>query len=267
MATELFDYSKYFEELQKVNLSVRLGEGGSFDGSAAITSLKGDLAWMEIFGSELPPSGSVREGADASISVWTAGALCRCDAAVEKVRDDRQFSLRFTGAVRELQRREYFRLDVALPYQWAVLPAMPPEEVQQRWVASRADLWHQPEMTPAGDSFKVVGWNGADIQPVRTNLSGGGMRFKVSERIEAGALLEITLFLPLPQPRVVCCVAEAIRCQEISLTLERGTHYQLSLKFIMIGDKDREAVISYLFAEQRRELMSKNDRVSLGGRR
>ncbi|WP_298271199.1 PilZ-like domain-containing protein [Geobacter sp.] len=266
MSTQAFEYGKYFEELQKVNLSVRPGGGSSFDGTAAITSLKGSLAWLEIFGAEQPPSGMVREGAEVSLSVWTGGALCRCDAAVEKVRDDRQFAVRLVGDVRELQRREYFRLDVTLPFIWELLPGLTPEEAQARWMADRTELWRQPEMVPVGDGYKVVGWNGRDIAPARANLSGGGIRFRVSEFVEAGSLLELTLFLSLPRPRTVCCLAEAIRCHEIALTLERGTHYQLSMKFTTISDKDREAVISYLFAEQRRELKAKNERLPAGGR-
>ncbi|AJE02402.1 PilZ-like domain-containing protein [Geobacter pickeringii] len=266
MTTHDFEYGKYFEELQRINLTVRLGSAGSFDGTAAITSLKGSLAWLEIFGTEQPPMGTVREGADVSVSVWTGGALCRCDAAVEKVRDDRQFAVRLAGDVREIQRREYFRLDVALPFVWELLPGLTPEEALDRWMADRADFWRQPEMVPAGDGYKVIGWNGSDVSPARVNLSGGGMRFRVTEPVEAGSLLEITLFLALPQPRVVCCLAETIRCHEIALTLERGTHYQLSMKFIGVSDKDRETIISYLFAEQRRALLTKNERFPSGGR-
>ncbi|RNC67276.1 MAG: PilZ domain-containing protein [Desulfuromonadales bacterium] len=267
MTQELSEYGKYFEELQRVNLMVRLGEAGSFDGSAAITSLKGDLAWLEIYGGELPPTGTVREGAEASVSVWTGGALCRCDAAVEKVRDDRQFQIRLSGRVRELQRREYFRLDVAVPFIYEFIPPLEPEEVQARWTASRTGLWHQPEIVPDGSGFKVLDWRGRDIPSFRANLSGGGMRIKVSELVEAGTLLEIILFLPHPQPRAVCAVAEVLRCQEITLSWERGTHYHLSVKFILIGDSDRESVISYLFSEQRRQLLMRNDRVSPGGSR
>ncbi|BDV44420.1 pilus protein PilZ [Geotalea uraniireducens] len=261
------DYGTYFEVLQKINLAIRLDGGGSFDGTAAITALKGDLVWLELYGNEQPPQGGVCSGADASLSVWTAGALCRCDASVEGVRDDRQFVLRFTGAVRELQRREYFRLDVEFPFIWSVIPAMSREDAEAHWLTARSECQSLPEVVPAGDSFKVVGWNGNDVSPQRANLSGGGVRFKVSEWVEAGSLLEMTLFLPFPQPRIVLCVAEALRCQEISLTFDPGTHYQLSLKFVIVGEKDREAIITYLFAEQRRELMMKKQRISFAGGR
>ncbi len=72
------DYNNYFEELQKINLAIRLDGGGSFDGTAAITSLKGDLVWLELFGSEQPPRGGVQPGGEAWVSVWTGGA---CAAA------------------------------------------------------------------------------------------------------------------------------------------------------------------------------------------
>ncbi|ABB30702.1 type IV pilus assembly PilZ [Geobacter metallireducens RCH3] len=258
MSTE---YSNYFEELQKINVAVRLGGGGSFDGTAAITSLKGDLAWLELYGNEQPPRGAVQVGAETWVSVWTGGALCRCDAKVETVRDDRQFSIRLVGEVKETQRREYFRLDVSLPVLYKVLDTVAPEDAEADWNSDRKVFCRPPEMVPTSDGPKVVDWDGEDVVPVRTNLSGGGMRLRVSRLVESGTLVKLTLFLPLPQPRVIYVVAEALRCQEITLSREPGQHYSMSLKFVMIVDRDREAIISYLFNEQRRELMAKNERV------
>lgn len=266
MATELFDYGKYFEELQKVNLSVRLGGGGSFDGGAAITSLKGNLAWLDLYGSEQPPTGGIRPGAEVWISVWTGGALCRCDARVDTVRDERQFSVRLAGDVKETQRREYFRLDVSLPLLYKVLDDTTHEEAEADWTADRKVFCRPPELVPSGEGHKVIDWDGEDISPVPVNLSGGGMRLRVSRQIKSGTLVKLTLFPSLPQPRAIYVVAEALRCQEIMLSRQPGTHYSLSLKFVMIVDRDREAIISYLFNEQRRELMAKNERVSVKGR-
>lgn len=255
------DYGSYFEELQKINLAIRLGGGGSFDGTAAITSLKGDLAWLELYGSEQPPRGGVRPGAEAWLSVWTGGALCRCDARVETVRDDRQFSVRLVGDVKETQRREYFRLDVSLPVIYKVLDGVTQEDAEADWAADRKVFCRPPEIVPSANGPKVMDWDGEDVSSVRTNLSGGGMRLRVSRQVASGALVKLTLFLPLPQPRAIYVVAESLRCSEITLSREPGTHYSLSLKFTMIADRDREAIISYLFNEQRRELMAKNERV------
>lgn len=255
------DYGNYFEDLQKINLAIRLNGGGAFDGTAAITSLKGDLAWLELYGNEQPPGGAVQPGAEAWMSVWTGGALCRCDARVETVRDERKFSVRLVGEVKETQRREYFRLDVSLPVLYTVLENVSPEDAEADWNSDRKTFCSPPEMVPTGDGPKVVAWNGAEVPSVRTNLSGGGMRLRVSHLVPSGAMVKLTLFLSFPQPRPLYVVAEALRCQEITLSREPGQHYSMSLKFIMIADRDREAIISYLFNEQRRELMAKNERV------
>ena len=255
------DYSKYFEELQKINLAILLGGGGTFDGTAAITSFKGDLAWLELYGSEQPPRGGVQPGAEAWVSVWTDGALCRCDARVESVRDERNFTVRLVGEVKETQRREYFRLDVSLPVLYKVLDNVTPEDAESGWISDRKVFCRPPEIVPTADGPKVVGWDGEDVPSMRVNLSGGGMRFRVSSLVASGTLVKMTLFLSLPQPRAIYVVAEALRCQEITLSREPGQHYSMSLKFVMIADRDREAIISYLFNEQRRELMAKSERV------
>ncbi|MRR36653.1 PilZ domain-containing protein, partial [bacterium] len=171
------------------------------------------------------------------------------------------FSVRLVGEVKETQRREYFRLDVSLPVLYKVLDNVTPEDAEADWTSDRKVFCRPPEIVPTADGPKVIDWDGEDVPSVRTNLSGGGMRLRVSRLVESGALLKMTLFLPLPQPRAIYVVAEALRCQEITLSREPGNHYSLSLKFIMIVDRDREAIISYLFNEQRRELMAKNERV------
>lgn len=268
MAGEQIDYGKYFENLQNVAVSIALPEEHSFEGTAAITSLQGDLAWLEVFGAAKPHQGLIREGAEAFISAWAGGALCRCRGEVCGIRNELQFCLQLQGAVRELQRREFFRLDVAVPLEFEVLPGMTPDEAVERWVVERTALCPPPEMVPEGTSFKVTGWKdrGA-IPPQRINLSGGGMRFRNSEPLAAETLLLLQLFLPGVQPRVVSTVSEVIRSTEITSSLSSGPGYFVAIKFLKIGDKDREAIISYLFSEQRRELLSRNGGLALGGNR
>lgn len=268
MTRELVDYGKYFEDLQKVGISIKLGDDGYFEGSAAITSLTDDLVWLEMYGDMQPPENAVAEGAESYITAWTGGALCRCHGTMEKIRNSRQFSLRLAGPVKEMQRREFFRLDVSFPFTYSIPENQSPEDIRSRWETRKMVYPPQPEMEPYGSGYKVVGWNGEeDILPQRVNLSGGGLRLKTAGIIPPGTMLEFTFFLPMNPPRVVFAVAEALRSQEVSLSWERGTSYFLSMKFHLIGEKDRETIISFLFNEQRRELQMKNERVGVGAGR
>jgi hypothetical protein len=84
------------------------------------------------------------------------------------------------------------------------------------------------------------------------NLSGGGLRFKTPVYIKPETLVYINLFLPFIPPRVIHVVAETLRSNEI--ILGRGSSYMTALRFHFINDRDRETIIAFIFAEQRRLL-------------
>jgi hypothetical protein len=265
MDSEQFDYGRYFEELQKVNVSIILDEGSFFDGSADIKTLQGNMACLEMFGDNLPPSGLFREGVNVVLSNWNRGALYGCAATVEKISNDSLFSIKLNGPVKELQRREFFRLDVSLPVIYEILDSSNHEELGSLLACDGMKACKQPQLVRTEDGFKVLDWiGGNDVLPTRMNLSGGGVRFKVPELIEPGKTLKLTIFLPLVKPRVICAVAEVLRCQEISLSWERGISYSLSMKFLHLNEKDQEEIIMYLFAEQRRELQKKGELLKAG---
>ena len=66
----------------------------------------------------------------------------------------------------------------------------------------------------------------------------------------------VDLFLPVAPARVISTLAEVVRCNEISLRLEKGTSFSTAVKFLEIDENDRETIISFLFMEQRKGLMA-----------
>jgi len=61
-------------------------------------------------------------------------------------------------------------------------------------------------------------------------------------------------------PRIISTVAEVLRSNEVTLRLEKTPAYITAMKFILLEETDREAIISYLFSEQRLQLQSESDR-------
>jgi hypothetical protein len=74
------------------------------------------------------------------------------------------------------------------------------------------------------------------------------------EYTEPGTLMQVNLFLPLVLPRVICEVAEVLRCSEMMLLWSKGNSYSTAMRFHCIEEKDRETIISHIFMEQRRSL-------------
>ena len=94
------------------------------------------------------------------------------------------------------------------------------------------------------------------LKPV--NLSGGGIRIPVQEALRDGCPVGLEIILDAPRPRVIECQASVVR------SFRMGGVQQLALKFVHIEEEDRDALVSYCFAEQRKQLRMKVHLSGLG---
>lgn len=255
-------YSRYFKEDNQAKIGVKLANNKFLDVTGLIRSLEGDQLIIELVGSESVEELTAESGSDVFITFWTGWSMCRCNAVLMRKIYGRRVFLRLKGPVDEKQTREYFRLDVTIPLCYTIPEKQLLPSVHENWEAQRKLLSEcaAPVLVPSDGGFKVVRWNGqGEIAPRLVNLSGGGLRFKAREYVEPGTLESINLFLPLVPPRVIHVVAETLRCNEIVLGHEKGGNFITATRFHLINDKDRETIIAFIFAEQRRLLNTRVD--------
>lgn len=253
------EYAKYIKPDQQTKIGIKLADNKFFDASGVVRSIEGDRLTLELIGNESAGERAVEPGTDVFIATWTGWSLCRCSAVLTQRINGRQVSLRLTGPVVERQNREYFRLDVSIPVSYTIPARQLLPDVHAEWAAVRGAMQRlaTPVLMPCPDGFKVVGWDGGNvIEPQRVNLSGGGMRFKTLGYIAPETLVVVDLFLPLIPPRVIHTVAETLRCNEIVLG-RGGNNYITAMRFHFINERDRETIIAFIFAEQRRILSSR----------
>jgi len=257
------EYKKYFKVEKQAKICFRLANNKNLDVAGLVHTIAGDLLTLELVGSESVEEMTVEPGTDVFITYWTGWSLCRCSAVLMQKICGRQVSLRLTGPVNEKQTREFFRLDVSIPICYTIPEMQVIPTVHEEWDDARELLKEcaAPEMLPYNDGFKVVRWNNqGEVTPCLVNLSGGGIRFKTKEYVKPGCLVTIDHFLPLNPPRVIHTVAETLRCSEIVLGREKGSNFITALRFHFINDKDRETIIAFIFAEQRRMLSTSDDK-------
>lgn len=116
-----------------------------------------------------------------------------------------------------LQQREYFRVDAELVVSW--------------WLFDEDGA---PAITTQG----------------MVNISGGGLRFPVAEKVARGENLGLKILLD-PEREMIECVGEVVG------TYLLGRQHSLALKFVNIDNADRDAIIAFCLAEQRRQLRVK----------
>lgn len=260
MNNRLLKYKKYFRIEDQVKMLIRLNDKNFIDNYAEISEIKDARVWLEVLGDGVPVHELADKiGTDVSLSGSSGWGLCRCNALLEEVTSNKEICVRLVGEVDEQQRREYFRLDVEVP----VIYTLPTENhkiaVTEQWLSRRKQHLSLPEpvMIPHEKGYKVVKWLGGNaLLPQKVNLSGGGVRMKMNEFIETGRRILVDIFLPLAPPCLVSTVAEVVRCNEIRLNWEKGADFTTALRFIHIEEKDCEAIISFVFSEQRNKLQA-----------
>jgi hypothetical protein len=264
MAKNIMPYDKFFRFSQQVRVLIHLKDKKHLDLNAEISSIAGDFVMLEILGDGIPERELAgRIGSRVSFSGITEIGICKCNALLEQTSGPKQIGLRLSGAVDEQQRREYFRLDVFLPLLYSIPELQHTKAVAEMWRDRRDHMLSlpAPRMFPYGTGYRVIGWQDHDaILPQSINLSGGGFRFRIGQFAAPGTSMLVELFLPVAPTKVIAVLAEVVRCNEIALRLEKGTCFSTAMRFLEIDDNDREAIICFLFMEQRKVLLESREK-------
>ncbi|MEA5114685.1 MAG: PilZ-like domain-containing protein [Geobacteraceae bacterium] len=262
MAKKKVEYDQYFKAAQQVKLAIISSGTMSREINGEIAEVAGDSARIEILGEGIPESLSAKkQGTKISLAGWSGWGFYKTDVIIDKFVSSKEIAVSFVGGVEEKQRREYFRLDVSLPVRVDYPAAQSPVAIRELWTAIRdkSQSAPPPRMAPTGKGYRVVLPGGTDIQPQNVNLSGGGLRMRTPAAIGLGDLVHVDLYLPVAPPRIINTVAEVLRCNELTLHLEKESVFIAAMKFIHIDEQDRESIIAYLFAEQRIQLQAERE--------
>jgi len=263
MSKRKINYEHYFNVGQQVKVGVRLSAGLLRESNGEITALSGNLVRVEILGGDTPKAlSSLKPGSRVTMSGWSGwGFYCGNATLVEMV-SPKEFALRLEGEVEEIQRREYFRLDVSLPVKVTVPPQQTIASLSEQWEKKIAQQQNALplKMFSTASGYRAVTSSNEEIFSEDVNLSGGGIRLRMQSALSIGTRIHVDLFLPMNPPRILSTVAEALRCNEVTLRIGKAPVFIVAMKFILLAEKDREAIIAYLFSEQRLQLQTEAGR-------
>jgi hypothetical protein len=90
---------------------------------------------------------------------------------------------------------------------------------------------------------------------VDVNISGAGMRYRSETRVNEGACLEFRIGLPISPGRRVAAVGRVVRSRLVKTGDKEA--WETGVKFVAMGEEDRDALISYVFSRERECLRTK----------
>ena len=122
--------------------------------------------------------------------------------------------------IERVQRRQYFRLGCSLPVKFRVVESM-------------------NEMVNESIQFRKT---------IADNLSGGGICLLLEDKLDVGKLVECEI--TTGEKKEVKFFGKVIRYEKSEL--EGKFKYEAGIVYIKINNNDREAVVKYIFNEQRK---------------
>lgn len=266
MAEELEQYSQYFHEGERVRVGVPLDGGGWFPEWGVVVSLEDDLLEVDLSRDSLPEEARLETGQTLNLGLPGPDRALTCRGVL--VRDDEQehrLLLRLIEDVFLLEPREYFRQDVYLPLHYQLPLSQIDKDVRERWMKRRLEMefaaqspepGEPEELEDSREEIRARLEKRKTTPPVAANISGGGMRLNIGQKLAPGELVELSIYLP-NCPKLLEIVGEVVEV----LALPDQVRYSTALQYRFIDEADRDRLIGYISAQQQLQLSQQTPRV------
>jgi len=254
MSGDLAQYARHFQEGARVRVGVPLAEGGTFQEWGVVRSLERDLLELDLSRDFLPLQASLGLGGIIDLGLLEEEGVRHCRGMVAAELESHRLVLRLIEGVVLFEPREFYRQDVYLPLDYRLPPRQIPAEIRERWrqrlwANEFAAQWPEPGESGELDALRAEIRNRLAEKkaapPVAANLSGGGVRLNICERLRTGTLVELSIYPPDPQ-RVLEMVGEVVQVRP----LPDGVRFSTALSFRFIDEADRDRLIGYISARQ-----------------
>jgi c-di-GMP-binding flagellar brake protein YcgR len=138
------------------------------------------------------------------------------------------FDVTIDSEVNKIQRRRFYRLDMALNCQYMI----------------------NSEPLPSTDKLEFPEINNSDLKTAFTkNISGSGFCLNLEEPLDAGTILDITI--NLDNTALIRVFAQVIRSIPV-----QSKKYEVGMNYLKIETRDTEILTKFIFEQQR--IMLKN---------
>lgn len=177
---------------------------------------------------------------------YTNKGLFQCKVEITdryKIKNIYVLIVEFLSELEKVQRRQYYRIDCLIDTIYHVVT----ENENQLVYKIVSNSYTKAEEKQA-DLEKLEEIRKIWYEGTITDISGGGARFISSHNHEQGETINILLDLNLDKKlNITCTIISSINMQNIK------DCYENRVKFSEISKDDRETIIKFIFAEERRQ--------------
>jgi hypothetical protein len=254
MSGSFADYASFFPVGGRVRVGIPLATGGAFQEWGMVSSLERDLLGLELSRDALPQGTSLVLGQMLEVRFSEQGAERCCRGVLVGEAAGNCLALRLVDGVVDYEPRQYFRQDVYLPVDYRLPANQNPEEIRAAWLQGRRDQEIAAQTPEPGEPAQLTAQREeirarlerrSAAPPAAANMSGGGVRLGIPQRLEPGLLVDLTFYLPQPR-KVLEIVGEVVGVQPSP----GGEGFLTALRYRFIDEADRDRIVGYVSGEQ-----------------
>lgn len=231
-----------------VNIGIDLPDMTFAEDVATVISSENEGLVLQLCGDGFPQHLPMIAGAKILISKGEGRTLFQCTARLKSADATGTLRIEIPRRVIVTERREYMRLDVAVPVNYHLPQSQNMANVIAEWEKAKECNGKCHE-----EADELL-----DGQKGPVNLSGSGLRFKIRECLAPGTLLHLKITLPEEKPKHIHAIGSIIRTKELRTEMNHVDGHSTAVAFRMIENSDRRRLIRHILDEQRKRLVLTN---------
>jgi len=275
--SDVSNYAQHFIKGQKITVCIPMENNELFRDWAIIESLEKDLITLQLSRDQLPVQVRLVSGTRFDLRIEKKGEGYRCAGVFAGGEGLGLIHVRLTGDVVTSELREYFRIDLFLPFRLLLTKEQNLDVLIGTWrnkkqirltdEAERREAFSgknrnilikiaegefdtEGQESAAGkrnlEEFYPIDESWDNVNASAINLSAGGFKFVSTDVFTKDELILVEMFIPSNPPRIMDCIARVVM-KNINYSFKADKeHFNIALNFVLIDDRDRDAIISHI---------------------
>lgn len=266
-------YAEYFTIGMKINVGIPMENNEIFRDWGVVNALEEDMLQLQLSRDVLPAAVHLVPGVLLEFRLGKEGKGFRCSGLFVSSEGAGIIKARLTGDVGTSELREFYRLDMFLPYRFSVASSQNLDVVLSLWRSKRqqsladeaerkerfeqkkkdlifraaaGDLTGDAERAKLAEEFNPIDESWDTINGYAVNISGGGFKFISAEQFALDDLVFFEILIPGNPYRVMQTVSKVVFKNRNYAIHDGKEYYNIAVQFTFIDERDRDALVQHI---------------------
>jgi len=266
-------YAEHFTEGLKISVGIPMENNEIFRDSALITGLEEDILHLQLSRDVLPAAVHLVPGVTLEFRLGKEGKGFRCGGFFVSSEEAGKINAHLTGDVGTSELREFYRIDMFLPYRYSVASTQNLDIVLSLWRSRRqqslaedaerkeqfeqkkkelifraasGELTGDLERGGLAEEFSPIDESWNTVNAFAINISAGGFKFVSSDPFAIDDLVFFEVLIPGTPQRIMQTVVKVVFKNRNYSIHDGNEYYNIAVQYTFIDERDRDAVVQHI---------------------